>query len=84
MNNVCTHIYCLDAKFKCLRYYGGNYDTHMNTRKDQDAVRTAQYKTEQRKIAEIKDFIASFSHGTVKIVRQAQSPNYARLGLEFS
>mmetsp|Transcript_34380 Transcript_34380/g.67647 ORF Transcript_34380/g.67647 Transcript_34380/m.67647 type:complete len:685 (+) Transcript_34380:116-2170(+) len=73
MNNVCTHICRLDAKFKCLRYYGGNYDTYVNTRKDQDAVRTTQYDTEQREIADIKDFIARFGHGTVKMVRQAQS-----------
>ncbi len=32
-----------------------------------------QYEAEQRDIAEIKDFIARFGHGTVKMVRQAQS-----------
>ena len=32
-----------------------------------------QYDAEQRDIAEIKDFIARFGHGTVKMVRQAQA-----------
>jgi len=31
------------------------------------------YDAEQRDIAEIKDFIARFGHGTVKMVRQAQA-----------
>ena len=32
-----------------------------------------QYEAEQRDIAEIKDFIARFGHGSAKMVRQAQS-----------
>jgi ATP-binding cassette subfamily F protein 2 len=36
-------------------------------------VQQRQYDTEQREIAEIKDFIARFGHGTIKMVRQAQS-----------
>ena len=36
-------------------------------------VQMRQYEAEQRDIAEIKDFIARFGHGTVKMVRQAQS-----------
>lgn len=59
--------------YKKLRYYGGNYDTYVETRRAQDMVQLRQYDTEQREIAEIKDFIARFGHGTVKMVRQAQS-----------
>ena len=36
-------------------------------------VQIRQYEAEQRDIAEIKDFIARFGHGTVKMVRQAQA-----------
>lgn len=73
MNNVCTNIVRLDPTFKKLRYYGGNYDTYVQTRRDQDMVQMRQYEAEQRDIAEIKDFIARFGHGTVKMVRQAQA-----------
>uniref|UniRef100_A0A7S1FP90 ABC transporter domain-containing protein n=1 Tax=Corethron hystrix TaxID=216773 RepID=A0A7S1FP90_9STRA len=73
MNNVCTDIVRLDMTYKKLKYYSGNYDTYVKTRRDQDMVQLRQYETEQREIAEIKDFIARFGHGTVKMVRQAQS-----------
>ena len=64
LNNVCTHIVRLDATYKKLRYYSGNYDTYVQTRRDQDMVQMRQYEAEQRDIAEIKDFIARFGHGT--------------------
>jgi len=73
MNNVCTHIVRLDQTYKKLRYYSGNYDMYVQTRRDQDMVQLRQYEAEQRDIAEIKDFIARFGHGTVKMVRQAQA-----------
>jgi len=73
MNNVCTNIVRLDMTYKKLRYYSGNYDTYVQTRRDQDMVQWRQYEAEQRDIAEIKDFIARFGHGTVKMVRQAQA-----------
>jgi len=73
MNNVCTHIVRLDQTYKKLKYYAGNYDTYVNTRRDQDMVQWRQYEAEQKDIAEIKDFIARFGHGTSKMVRQAQS-----------
>lgn len=73
MNSVCTHIVRLDATYKKLKYFAGNYDNYVKTRRDQDMVQQRQYDTEQREIAEIKDFIARFGHGTVKMVRQAQS-----------
>jgi ATP-binding cassette subfamily F protein 2 len=73
MNNVCTNIVRLDPTYKKLRYYSGNYDMYVQTRRDQDMVQMRQYEAEQRDIAEIKDFIARFGHGTVKMVRQAQA-----------
>lgn len=73
MNNVCTDIVRLDMTYKKLRYYAGNYDSYVKTRRDQDMVQMKQYETEQRDIAEIKEFIARFGHGTAKMVRQAQS-----------
>jgi ATP-binding cassette subfamily F protein 2 len=73
LNNVCTHIVRLDQTYKKLRYYAGNYDTYIQSRRDQDMVQTRAYDAEQRDIADIKDFIARFGHGTVKMVRQAQS-----------
>jgi ATP-binding cassette, subfamily F, member 2 len=73
MNNVCTHIVRLDQTYKKLRYYSGNYDMYVQLRRDQDMVQVRAYEAEQRDIAEIKDFIARFGHGTAKLVRQAQS-----------
>jgi len=73
LNNVCTHIVRLDMTYKKLRYYSGNYDTYVQTRRDQDMVQMRQYEAEQKDIAEIKDFIARFGHGTAKMVKQAQS-----------
>jgi ATP-binding cassette subfamily F protein 2 len=73
LNNVCTHIVRLDMTYKKLRYYTGNYDSYVQTRRDQDMVQMRAYEAEQRDIGEIKDFIARFGHGTVKMVRQAQS-----------
>merc|ERR1712238_10018 len=73
MNQVCTHIVRLDMTYKKLRYFSGNYDVYCQTRRDQDLVQMQKYNGEQRDIAEIRDFIARFGHGTVKMVRQAQS-----------
>lgn len=73
LNNVCTHIVRLDQTYKKLRYYSGNYDTYIQTRRDQDMVQMRQYEAEQKDISEIKDFIARFGHGTAKMVKQAQS-----------
>ena len=73
MNEVCTHIVRLDQKYKKLRYYAGNYDTYVETRRAQDKVQLKAYEAEQRDIAEIKEFIAKYGHGTAKMVKQAQS-----------
>lgn len=41
--------------------------------RDQDTVQLKAYEAEQRDIAEIKEFVAKFGHGSVKLVRQAQA-----------
>jgi len=58
MNSVCTHIVRLDMTYKKLRYFSGNYDTYISTRRDQDMVQMRQYESEQRDINEIKDSIS--------------------------
>lgn len=73
MNNVCTHIVRLDQKYQKLRYYTGNYDAYVKQRADLDTVQLKAYDAEQRDIAEIKEFVAKFGHGSVKLVRQAQA-----------
>jgi len=44
MNNVCTDIVRLDPTYKKLHYYSGNYDTYVQTRRDQDMVQMRQYE----------------------------------------
>uniref|UniRef100_A0A7S3JZW6 ABC transporter domain-containing protein n=1 Tax=Aureoumbra lagunensis TaxID=44058 RepID=A0A7S3JZW6_9STRA len=73
MNTVCTHIIRLNEHTKKLDYYTGNFDSYVQERKIRDEEQQRKYDAEQRDIAEIKDFIARFGHGTVKMVRQAQS-----------
>ena len=73
MNGVCTHVVRLNVHSKKLDYYTGNYDAYVAERRVRDEDQQRKYDAEQRDIAEIKDFIARFGHGTVKMVRQAQS-----------
>ena len=73
MNGVCTHLIRLNEHTKKLDYYSGNYDQYVAERRVRDDEQQRKYDAEQRDIAEIKDFIARFGHGTVKMVRQAQS-----------
>lgn len=71
MNNVCTDI-CRMHKKK-LEYYGGNYDTYVATRSEREENQMKIYTKQQKDIAEIKDFVARFGHGTKKMAQQAQS-----------
>ena len=73
MNGVCTHIVRLNEHTKSLEYYTGNYDSYVRERAIRDDDQQRRYDTEQREINEVKDFIARFGHGTIKMVRQAQS-----------
>ncbi|KAI5849265.1 P-loop containing nucleoside triphosphate hydrolase protein [Morchella snyderi] len=70
LNGVCTNM--LDMRMRRLIYYGGNYDTYIKTRTEQEANQMKQYTKQQDEITHIKKFIASA--GTyANLVRQAKS-----------
>eukprot|EP01139_Manchomonas_bermudensis_P014890 Amastigsp_a509135_677.p1 type:complete len:635 gc:universal Amastigsp_a509135_677:36-1940(+) len=71
LNAVCTHMITL--RLKRLTYWGGNYDTYVKTRAEQEENQQKQYKKEQDSIQDMKDYIARFGHGSAKLARQAQS-----------
>jgi ATP-binding cassette, subfamily F, member 2 len=71
LNGVCTDIIRLHNKK--LTNYGGNYDTYVSTKAEQDENMSKRWEKQQKDIADIKDFVARFGHGTQKMVRQAQS-----------
>ncbi|CAK9293696.1 unnamed protein product [Gordionus sp. m RMFG-2023] len=71
LNNVCTHTLHLEKKK--LKLYGGNYDTFIRTRDELLENQAKRYKWEQAQIADMKDYIARFGHGSAKLARQAQS-----------
>lgn len=58
---------------KRLVYYGGNYDSYLKTRAEQQRHALAVASSQQRRAAELKNFIARFGHGHKKMARQAQS-----------
>merc|ERR1712126_624762 len=58
---------------KCLKTYGGNYDTFMRTRMELEENQEKRYQWEQDQIAHMKNYIARFGHGSAKLARQAQS-----------
>ncbi|KAF1957650.1 hypothetical protein CC80DRAFT_491719 [Byssothecium circinans] len=70
LNGVCTNM--IDMRMKQLIYYGGNYDTYMKTRTEQEVNQMKAYEKQQDEIKHIKKFIASA--GTyANLVRQAKS-----------
>jgi ATP-binding cassette subfamily F protein 2 len=71
MNGVCTNIIHLHQNR--LIYYGGNYDSFVQTREEQLENQRKKYDWEQAQIAHMKDYIARFGHGSAKLARQAQS-----------
>jgi ATP-binding cassette subfamily F protein 2 len=71
MNNVCTNVIHLFQKK--LTYYSGNYDTFIRTRAELLENQAKRYKWEQDQLANMKDYIARFGHGSAKLARQAQS-----------
>jgi len=80
MNGVCTNIIHLkDAK---LSYYGGNYDTYVQTRAELEEHQMKQYTREQGEIAHMKNYIARFGHGSAKLARQAKSKEKALKRME--
>ncbi|KAL8774883.1 MAG: hypothetical protein Q9194_003930 [Teloschistes cf. exilis] len=70
LNGVCTNM--IDMRMKQLIYYGGNYDTYIKTRTEQETNQMKAYAKQQEEIQHIKKFIASA--GTyANLVRQAKS-----------
>jgi ATP-binding cassette subfamily F protein 2 len=71
LNGVCTNTMDLTHKRK-LVYYGGNYDTFVKTKEENEVNQAKAYQKQQDEIAHIKKFIASA--GTyANLVRQAKS-----------
>ena len=71
MNAVCTNMVHFQAKK--LNYFGGNYDTYINTLKEQNEEQEKRYKAEQESIQHMKDYVAKFGQGNAKMAKQAQS-----------
>ncbi|EON66581.1 ABC transporter ATP-binding protein ARB1 [Coniosporium apollinis CBS 100218] len=70
LNGVCTNM--IDMREKKLLYYGGNYDSYIKTRTEQEVNQMKAYEKQQDEIKHIKKFIASA--GTyANLVRQAKS-----------
>ncbi|KAJ2699202.1 ABC transporter ATP-binding protein arb1 [Coemansia sp. IMI 203386] len=71
LNNVCTNIVHITPKRRLI-YYGGNYDTFVRTKQENEVNQMKAYDKQQEEIAHIKRFIASA--GTYSnLVRQAKS-----------
>jgi ATP-binding cassette, subfamily F, member 2 len=74
LNNVCTNtIQFIGGEELSLKVFGGNYDTYMKVRRDQETEQTKKYEHEQEQIAHMKQYIARFGHGSSKLAKQAQS-----------
>ncbi|XP_035825786.1 ATP-binding cassette sub-family F member 2 [Aplysia californica] len=71
LNGVCTNI--IHMHQKKLKYFGGNYDSYVQTRFELEENQMKRYKWEQDQIAHMKNYIARFGHGSAKLARQAQS-----------
>ncbi|KAI8320331.1 P-loop containing nucleoside triphosphate hydrolase protein [Martensiomyces pterosporus] len=71
LNTVCTNIIHITPKRR-LVYYGGNYDTFVRTKAENEVNQMKAYEKQQAEIEHIKKFIASA--GTYSnLVRQAKS-----------
>ena len=71
LNGVCTNI--IHMHQKTLKTYNGNYDSYVKTRAELEEHQMKRYNWEQEQIANMKEYIARFGHGSAKLARQAQS-----------
>jgi ATP-binding cassette, subfamily F, member 2 len=70
LNGVCTDMMVMQEKG--LKYWSGNFDTYVRTRREQDVNQLKMYKKQHEEIMAIKKFISSC--GTYSnLVRQAKS-----------
>ncbi|KAI9292113.1 hypothetical protein K502DRAFT_325962 [Neoconidiobolus thromboides FSU 785] len=71
LNGVCTNIMDL-THLKTLVYYGGNYDTYVRTKAENEVNQNKAYAKQQAEIEHIRKFVASA--GTyANLVKQAKS-----------
>lgn len=56
----------------CALAAAGDYDTYVRTRAELEENQMKKYKWEQEQIANMKEYIARFGHGSAKLARQAQ------------
>jgi len=71
LNGVCTNIIHLFNRR--LNYYGGNYDSFIQTKAEKEENQMRTHKWEQDQIKHMKQYIARFGHGSAKLARQAKS-----------
>eukprot|EP01121_Diplochlamys_sp_Union-15-3_P008854 TRINITY_DN2378_c0_g2_i2.p1 TRINITY_DN2378_c0_g2~~TRINITY_DN2378_c0_g2_i2.p1 ORF type:complete len:580 (+),score=113.82 TRINITY_DN2378_c0_g2_i2:97-1836(+) len=71
LNGVCDKI--MHLQNGKLSYYTGNYDTYVKSRREKEEHQTKRYQSEQAQIADIKNYIARFGHGSAKLAKQAKS-----------
>jgi ATP-binding cassette subfamily F protein 2 len=53
--------------------FPGDYDTYVRTRAENEENQMKKFRWEQDQIANMKEYIARFGHGSAKLARQAQS-----------
>eukprot|EP00041_Stephanoeca_diplocostata_P034230 m.1152659 g.1152659 ORF g.1152659 m.1152659 type:complete len:388 (-) comp24484_c1_seq16:168-1331(-) len=58
---------------KRLWYYGGSYDTFLKVRAERSKHSSTMAKSNARRVADLKQFIARFGQGHRKMAKQAQS-----------
>lgn len=75
LNQVCTNVIHLQDKH--LEYFGGNYDSYVQTRQQKEMHQQKRYEWEQEQIRKMKEYIARFGHGNAKLAKQAQSKEKA-------
>ncbi len=67
---------------KWLKFYIGNYDQYCQTGAKLEENQMKQYHWEQKQISAMKEYIARFGHGPIKVVHQAQSKEKTLVKME--
>lgn len=71
LNEVCTSI--IELSDKQMTYFGGNYDTYVQTKAELQVDQMKRYEKEQKDISRLKDYINKYGASTGKLSKQAQS-----------
>ena len=72
LNNVCTHIVHLETHTKQLKYYRGNYDSFVDTRRDANIEQMKRYEAEQADIAAMKSMLRALGMGQLRMHGRAR------------